>query len=125
MHKGNNKRGLMPSQPAAAIAALDFAHQWEAFRRALQIIDSAADFATRDAANEEAARIADSLLSIPVRQPQAISAKVAAYAWWHLAGSPDLSDPATQWRIADSDNDAAKGLLAVYLDLARLSEAGA
>jgi hypothetical protein len=120
MKKGTNKRGLVAPQPAAALAALDFAHASEAFRRALSLPTGPTE-ADTDAAAEVVAQCADRLLGIPTTRPAHIAEKVAAYAW--LANvSPNLSDPATQYRIAEGQDDTAKGLLAIYLDLMKLAD---
>lgn len=119
MRKGNIKRGFIAPQPAAQIAALDFTHQSEAFRRALAASEAAhktRDLDAADAASALAGEIADRLLGIPTSNPAQIAEKVAAFCFSnHL--SLDLANPAHQRRIAESDHEEAKGLLAIYLDL--------
>lgn len=122
MKKGTNKRGFIPPQPAAALSALDFAHASEAFRRALALDGPGGTEEESDAVGEVIAQCADRLIGIPTTNPAHIAEKVAAYAWLHNV-SPNLSDQATQWRIAEGDDDAAKGLLAIYLDLTAQTEA--
>lgn len=115
MTKGKDKRGLVAPRPAAALAALDFAHASEAYRRAMALPTPTEDaFA---AAEEVRDQCADRLLAIPTTNPAQIAEKVSAYAYRHVIAPAPLSDQATQWRIAESDDDAAKGLLAIYLDL--------
>lgn len=116
MNKGNNKRGFIPPQPAAAISALDFAHASEALRRAHEAASVVQGNAATETVAEVIAQCADRLIGIPTTNPAHIAEKVAAYAWLHN-GAADLSDQAAQWRIAEGDDDAAKGLLAIYLDL--------
>lgn len=119
MRKGNNKRSFMAPQPAAQIAALDFTHQSEAFRRALAASEAAhqsRDIDAADAACTLAGEIADRLLGIPTTNPAQIAEKVNAFCFAnHL--SVDLANAADQRRVAESDHDGAKGLLAIYLDL--------
>lgn len=119
MRNGNIKRGFIAPQPAAQIAALDFTHQSEAFRRALAASEAAhlsRDLDAADAACTLASEIADRLLGIPTTNPAQIAEKIAAFCFSnHL--SVDLANPAHQRRIADSDHEEAKGLLAIYLDL--------
>lgn len=112
-----SKRGFIAPQTAAALSALDFAAAAQAFRRALAIANTGrADDDATDAASDVIAEMADRMLSIPVTAPADIAEKVVAYGWMNTLMS-DLSDPAQQHRIAASSNDAAKGLLAIYLDL--------
>lgn len=121
MRKGTNKRSFMAPQPAAQIAALDFTHQSEAFRRALAASEAAhqpqsRDIDAADAASALAGEIADRLLGIPTSNPAQIAEKVAAFCFSnHLC--LDLANPAHQRRVAESDHEEAKGLLAIYLDL--------
>jgi hypothetical protein len=127
MRKGNTKRSFMAPQPAAQIAALDFAHQSEAFRRALAASEAAhrsRDIDAADAACKLAGEIADRLLGIPTTNPAQIAEKVNAFCFAnHL--SVDLANPADQRRVAESDHDGAKGLLAIYLDLASITSEAA
>ena len=119
MRKGTNKRGFIASQPAAQIAALDFTHQSEAFRRALVASEAAhqsRDLDAADAAGALAGEIADRLLGIPTSNPAHIAEKVAAFCFSNHLGL-DLANPAHQRRIAESGHEEAKGLLAIYLDL--------
>jgi hypothetical protein len=119
MDKGNNKRGLMPSQPAAALSALDFAATAEALRRARTVGEDAArtgdDLAT-EAAADLVAELSDRLISTPISDPAKIAEKVAAFAWLHNTAS-GLDNPAQQRWIAENGGDSVKGLLAIYLDL--------
>lgn len=62
------------------------------------------------------------MLSVPVSAPADIAEKVVAYAWMNTL-TADLSEPASQLRIASGNNDAAKGLLAIYLDLKAKADA--
>lgn len=125
MRKGTNKRSFIAPQPAAQIAALDFTHQSEAFRRALAASEAAhqsRDIDAADAACTLAGEIADRLLGIPTTNPAQIAEKVNAFCFAnHL--SVDLANPADQRRVAESDHDGAKGLLAIYLDLQARAEA--
>lgn len=125
MRTPGHKRGLMAPQPAAQIAALDFAHASEALARAF----AAAKVVKGEAATETVADViaerADRLLSIPSANPAQIAEKVSAFAWLHNHASQPFSDRDTRLRIADTGTEAAKGLLAIYLDLIGLDEAKA
>ncbi len=119
MTKGNNKRGLMSPQPASALSALDFAATSEALRRARTAGEDAAragDELATEAAADLVAELSDRLISTPISDPAKIAEKVTAYAWLHNTAS-GLDNPAQQRWIAENGNDAAKGLLAIYLDL--------
>lgn len=119
MSKTTGKRGFVPAQPAAAISALDFAHTLEALNRARAAGDVASaseDEEGISAAAEVIADLSDKLIGIPMSEPAAIAEKVVAYAWLHNAAG-HLNEPAQQRHIAEHGNDAAKGLLAIYLDL--------
>jgi hypothetical protein len=120
MNEGTTKRGFIPPQPAAALSALDFAHASEALRRAHEAASVVQGEVATDTVAEVIAQCADRLIGIPTTNPAHIAEKVTAYAWLHNV-SPNLSDQATQWRIAEGDDDAAKGLLAIYLDLMKLA----
>lgn len=115
MTKGTNKRGFIPPQPAAALSSLDFAAASQAFERALAIRTVSDDEA--DATGEIIASLADRLLGIPAQTPAEVAQKVRAYAWMNTL-TADLADPDAQRRIAAGTHDPAKGLLAIYLDLA-------
>ena len=114
-----NKRGLMAPPHAAALNALDFAHAHEAFRRALAVGATAKTEEDVDATGDVIAQACDHLLSIPATTPAEIAVKVEAYAWLNTVSS-DMADPANQHRIAAGNDDKAKGLLAIYLDLTGL-----
>lgn len=116
-----NQRGLMAPQPAAQIAALDFIHAREAFDRAMTLAHSS-NIDEADAAAEEASRLAERLIEVPAKTPAQIAEKVRAYMWRSVL-SVDVARVEARYRIADSDSDHAKSLLAIYLDLTRLSEA--
>lgn len=122
MRKGNIKRGFIAPQPAAQIAALDFTHQSEAFRRALAVLQSTPELEANNAALAVANEIGDRLLSIPTSDPAQIAEKVSAYAWLHTETGRTLTDQASQWAIAEGTDDAAKGLLAIYLDLGGVND---
>lgn len=120
MARRSNKRGLVAPPHAAALSALDFAAATQAFRRALEMGDCAKGDAKIDATAEVISETADRLLSIPVATAADIAVKVEAYAWLHTI-SHDMREPAARRRIAEGDDDRAKGLLAIYLDLTSLS----
>lgn len=122
MSKTTVKRSFVPAQASAAVAALDFRASNEAFRSALAAASGQADDPATDAAADAIAQAADQMLSIPVSAPADIAEKVVAYAWMNTL-TADLSDPASQLKIASGNNDAAKGLLAIYLDLRAKADA--
>lgn len=126
MRPTRTKRGLMAPQPAAQIAALDFAHQSEAMDRAFKLVASAKGDAEADAAFDVLGDCIDRLLSIPARTPGEIAQKVRGQAWLHTAATVDLADEADRRSLfasTEKRDEDAKGLLTIYLDLAALSEA--
>ena len=123
MSNPTRKRGLVAAQPAAAISALDFAAASEAFAAARAKDCTAKDEAEADAIANLIAERADRLIGIPSSNPSQIAEKVNAFLWLHGCTGGDLSDPATQRRIAVSQTEPAKCLLAIYLDLTTQSEA--
>lgn len=125
MSNSTGKRAYAPAQVTASLSALDFAAAHEAFGAALFKIEQASgDEAAVDAAADVAAYCADRLLGVPTIDPAQIAAKVDAYNWLHPTGAGPLHDAQSQRRIASSDNEAAKGLLAIYLDLVTAAQAG-
>lgn len=114
-----NKRGLMAPQPAAQIAALDFAHQSQAVDRAFALASAASTDAELDASADVLASCIDRLLAIPARAPAELAQKVRGQAW-RFTDAGDLADEAQRRRVfasTDTRDDDAKGLLTVYLDL--------
>ena len=125
MAKQRNKRGLMAPQPAAQIAALDFAHASEAMDRAFKLADSAKTDAELDGSAAVLVDCIYRLLSIPARSPAEVAQKVRGQAW-RFTDAGDLADEAQRRRLFSSEDkrdDEAKGLLAIYLDLAAMSAA--
>lgn len=117
MSKTTGKRALVASQPAAAISVLDFAAASEAFAAARAKDGTARTEVQSAAIADLIAERADRLIGIPTTVRSQIAEKVNAFLWLHGCTSGDLSDPATQERIAASHNEPAKCLLAIYLDL--------
>ena len=117
MSKTTGKRGFIPAQPAAAISALDFAAASETFAAARALDGKANTEAETAQIADLIAERADRLIGIPTTQPAQIAEKVNAFLWLHGCTDGDLSDTATQHRIAASQNEPAKCLLAIYLDL--------
>lgn len=124
MSRTTGKRGFAPAQVTSAIQSMDFDATAEAFAAALAQDTTGQTDAGAERISDNIAQAADRLLSIPAHTPAQIAQKVAAYGWLTNA-TPRLEDPATQHRIAAGNDDAAKGLLAIYLDLTGLSVAKA
>lgn len=125
MSNSTGKRAYAPAQVTASLSALDFAAAHEAFGAALFKVEQASgDEAAVDAAADIAADCADQLLGIPTADPAQIAAKLDTYNWLHPIGAGPLHDTQSQRRIASSNNEAAKGLLAIYLDLVSAAQAG-
>lgn len=114
MARRSNKRGLLAPPHAAALAALDFASASQAFDRAMALARQPGQ--DIEAVTDAVTETADRLLGIPVTDPAHIAQKVRAFGWMNTL-TVDLADPDGQRRIATGPNDAAKGLLAIYLDL--------
>ncbi|HYC98499.1 hypothetical protein [Brevundimonas sp.] len=125
MSRTTGKRGFVPAQATASVQSLDFAAAAEAFRAAVALDGTATSEAENDATADLIAERADRLIGVPASDPAQIAEKVNAFLWLHGCTSGNLSDPATQRRIATSQNEPAKGLLALYLDLTALADARA
>lgn len=116
------KRGLMAPQPAAQIAALDFAHVSEAFDRALAVYRATSQDDDQEAfaaAIRVVDATAEALCAIPAEDRASIAKKVAAAAWLSEDDAFDFADPAVVRRIAEAGSEQrhVKALLAIFLDL--------
>lgn len=125
MSKQGNKAGFVPAQAAADISALDFTAASEALASAFASAKVVKGEAATETVADAIAERADRLLSIPTANPAQIAEKVSAFAWLHNHTGQPFSDRETRLRIADTGTDAAKGLLAIYLDLIGLDAAKA
>lgn len=106
----------MGQQASAATNALDFAAADEALTQAFAAAEVVRGEAAVSTVADTIAKRADDLIGVPARSPAQVARKVEAFGWLegHFAG------PLTPERIrtvAGSQSEAAKRLLAIYLDL--------
>lgn len=110
------KCALMGHQASVATSALDFAAANEALTQAFEAAEVVKGDAAAATVAETIAKRADDLIGVPARDPVHIARKVEAFGW--LAGL--FAGPLTPQRIrtvAASQQEDAKRLLAIYLDL--------